>query len=94
MGVRLEAAPATRIFASMLGHNSSLSDPDRDVLLDRSAAMLTRYPPGLVGALGVCLRVGSMVSAGSPLLRRLWLVDPISVDADALTHRMEALRLL
>ena len=94
MGVRLEAAPATRIFASVLGHNSSLGDPDRDVLLDRSAVMLTRYPPGLVGALGVCLRVGSMVSAGSPLLRRLWLVDPISVDADALAHRMEALRLL
>ena len=42
MGVRLEAAPATRIFASVLGHNSSLGDPDRDVLLDRSAAMLTR----------------------------------------------------
>lgn len=56
--------------------------------------MLTRYPPGLIGALGACLRVGAMVSAGSPSLRRLWLVDPITVDADALTHRMEALRLL
>jgi Zn-dependent protease with chaperone function len=94
MGIRLEAAPATRIFASMLGHRSNLEDPDRDVLLDRSAVMLTRYPPGLVGALGVCLRVGSMVSAGSPSLRRLWLVDPLTADADALTHRMEALRLL
>lgn len=94
MGVRLEAAPATRLFASMLGHSSTLDDPDRDVLLDRAAVMLTRYPPGLVGALGTCLRVGSMVSAGSPSLRRLWLVDPLTADADALTHRMEALRLL
>jgi hypothetical protein len=48
MGVRLEAAPATRIFASLLGHSSNLEDPDRDVLLDRAAVTLTRYPPGIV----------------------------------------------
>jgi len=94
MSVRLESAPATRFFAALLGHRSNLNDSDRDVLVDRAAVMLTRYPPGLIGALGACLRVGAMVSAGSPSLRRLWLVDPITVDTDALTHRMEALRLL
>ena len=94
MSVRLESAPATRFFAALLGHRSNLNDPDRDVLVDRAAVMLTRYPPGLVGALGACLRVGAMVSAGSPSLRRLWLVDPITVDVDALTHRIEALRVL
>ncbi len=94
MSLRLESAPATRFFAGLLGHRSNLNDADRDVLVDRAAVMLTRYPPGLIGALGTCLRVGAMVSAGSPSLRRLWLVDPITVDADALIHRMEALRLL
>lgn len=94
MAIRLESAPMTRLFASVLGHRSDLDDPDRDVLLDRAAVMLTRYPPGLIGALGACARIGSMVSAGSPSLRRLWLVDPITVDGDALEHRMEALRLL
>lgn len=94
MAVRLDTAPATRLFASVLGHRSDLDDPDRDVLLDRAAVTLTRYPPGLIGALGVCARVGSMVSAGSPALRRLWLVDPLTADVDALAHRMEALRLL
>ncbi len=94
MGLRLERAPMTRLFASMLGHQSTLDDPDHDVLLDRAAVMLTRYPPGLVDALGVCVRVGTMVSAGSPSLRNLWLVDPLADATDSLTHRMEALRLL
>lgn len=94
MSVRLESSPTTRFFASMLGHGSSLDEPDRDVLLDRAAVMLTRYPPGLVGALETCRQVGSTVSVGPASLRRLWLVDPFEVDADALDHRMEALRLL
>ncbi|MEX1216903.1 MAG: hypothetical protein WEA11_00115 [Acidimicrobiales bacterium] len=94
MGISLERAPMTRVFASILGHQIGGGDPDREVLLDRAAVTLTRYPPGLERALVTCLRVGTMVSAGSPSLRRLWLVDPITVDADALTHRMEALRLL
>lgn len=94
MGLRLEGAPMTRLFATALGHRSDLDDPDRDVLLDRAAVMLTRYPPGLIGALEVCSRVGTMVSAGSSSLRRLWLVDPITTETDSLTHRMEALRLL
>ena len=94
MGLRLERAPMTSLFASILGHRAQPDDYDRDVLLDRAAVMLTRYPPGLIGALEVCARVGTMVSSGSPSLRRLWLVDPLAVDADALSHRMEALRLL
>lgn len=94
MGIRLEHSPMTRLFATVLGHRTDLDDPDHDVLLDRAAVMLTRYPPGLIGALGACLRVGTMVSAGSPSLRRLWLVDPLTADPDALSHRMEVLRLL
>ena len=94
MSVRLDSAPATRLFASVLGHRSDLDDPDRDVLLDRAAVMLTRYPPGLLGVLEACSRVGSSVSVGPPSLRRLWLVDPITTDDDLLTHRMEALRVL
>lgn len=94
MGIRLERSPMTRLFASVLGHRTDLDDPDRDVLLDRAAVTLTRYPPGLVGALTSCLRVGTMVSAGSPLLRKLWLVDPLTADPDSLTHRIEVLRLL
>ena len=94
MGIRLERAPMTRLFASMLGHRSDLDDPDHAVLLDRAAVTLTRYPPGLIGALDTCARVGTMVSVGSPSLRRLWLVDPLSADADSLSHRIEVLRLL
>jgi len=94
MSIKLESSPVTRVFASMLGHDSDLDDPDRDVLLDRAAVMLTRYPPGLVGALQSCREVGSIVSASPASMRRLWLVDPLGTDTQSLDHRMEAIRLL
>jgi len=49
---------------------------DRDLAADRAAVALTRYPPGLHGALGL-IRAGSPVLAKlSPATDHIWLVDP------------------
>lgn len=96
MSVRLERAPATRVFAEMLDRGTSVDDPDRNVLLDRAAVALTRYPPGLMGALRACQRTGTVVVANDPSIARLWMADPDDAAAASidLEHRIEALRLL
>ena len=77
----------------------SVADPDRDLLLDRAAASLTRYPPGLIGALEVLQRVGTVISRPDPTTAHLWLADPGAVvpgmpARPSLDLRIEALRLL
>jgi heat shock protein HtpX len=96
MAVRLERAPATRLFAEMLDRSSSADDSDRNVLLDRAAVVLTRYPPGLMGALQACQRSGTVVGVTEPAIARLWMVDPTDAAAARidLERRIEALRLL
>jgi heat shock protein HtpX len=96
MAVRLERTPATRLFAGVLGATASIDDPDRNLLLDRAAVVLTRYPPGLTGALRACERAGTVVTHTEPALARLWLADPADAVASTadLEHRIEALKLL
>lgn len=95
MAVRFERTPVTRVVASMTGALRSAEDPDRDVLLDRAAVGLTRYPPGLIGALEACLQAGTTVSVATASTAHLWMVDPTGTDVtDELNHRIEALRLL
>lgn len=95
MAVRFERTPVTRAVASITGALRSAEDPDRDVLLDRAAVGLTRYPPGLIGALEACLRTGTGISVATAPTAHLWMVDPTGTDVtDELNHRIEALRLL
>lgn len=89
--IELSRSVLTRPFAP-----KTAVDPDRDVLLDRDAAGLTRYPPGLRAALEACASVGTDVSAAPVATAGLWMVDPRGGDAvrSELTHRIEALELL
>ena len=87
-------------FAGLLASGfRSVTDPDRDLLLDRAAVALTRYPPGLIGALEVFERVGTVILRPDPATAHLWLADPgASVPGmparPSLDLRIEALRLL
>ena len=94
MSTRLASAPMVRIVASMLGAAHLTDDPDRDVLVDRAATSLTRYPPGMVTALESAAAKGSLVSSAGSTPTVLWMVDPAGADHDRLDLRIEALRLL
>ena len=95
------AAMISRPFQAMVGADGwrLVSDPDRDLLLDRAAVSLTRYPPGLLGALEQIARVGTTVRAASAESAHLWMADPGpslpgASPRPALELRVEALRLL
>ena len=89
--IELSRSAITRPFAP-----SSAADDDRDVLLDRDAVGLTRYPPGLIAALEACAAIGTEVAGAPAGSTPLWMVDPAGGDhvAAELLHRIEALRLL
>lgn len=89
--IELSRSALTRPFAS-----ATAADADREVLLDRDAVGLTRYPPGLIAALEACAAIGTEVSGAPAGSTPLWMIDPAGGDrarADLL-HRIEALRLL
>lgn len=90
--IALDRAPDVKVVRSVVGGRSRLDDPDRDVLLDRAAVSVTRYPPGLAGALDACRRGSTVVKGADPATSALWLADP-NGRAD-LDHRIEALGLL
>lgn len=92
----LVVKPFSGLFAA--GY-SYVADPDRDLLLDQAAVALTRYPPGLLSALGRLAQVGTTVGAAVPESAHLWMADPgVSVPGmparPSLELRVEALRLL
>jgi hypothetical protein len=63
-----------------------------EIEVDRAAVGLTRYPPGLIGALGKMQVEGTSV-ATPPALSSLWLAAPAPGDSDRvpLDRRIEAL---
>ncbi len=74
-------AAVTKPMASM-GLRQLLGS-DRDLLSDRAAVALTRYPPGLLAALDV-VRAGSpIVGEPNPVTDHVWLVPPPAVDPGA-----------
>lgn len=78
---------------------SAVAGSDRDILLDRAAVALTRYPPGLLAALEEIEKVGTSVASAQPSTAHLWLADPgVAVpgmpERSSLELRIEALRLL
>jgi heat shock protein HtpX len=89
-----------RPFGGMLASGyRSVVGPDRDLVLDRAAVSLTRYPPGLAGALEQLRRVGTTIRRADPAASHLWMADPgASVpgmsERSPLDLRIEALRLL
>ena len=52
-------------------------DADLEQLADVAAVQMTRYPPGLAGALARLEGVPTAVSAATPLTAHLWLADPL-----------------
>jgi heat shock protein HtpX len=88
--------PFTGLLAAGYGY---VTGPDRDVLLDRAGASLTRYPPGLASALVRLDEVGTTVGRVDPATGHLWLADPGApgpalASRPPLELRIEALRLL
>ena len=78
---------------------TSLSSPERDILLDRAGVGLTRYPPGLLAALVECERVGTQLAKSDPATAHLWMADPgpagtHTAERAAFDLRLEGLRLL
>lgn len=88
----VDRAPDVKVVRSLVGGRSRFDDPDRDVLLDRAAVSITRYPPGLMAALDACRRGSTAVRGADPATAALWLADPLG--RVALDHRIEALGLL
>lgn len=97
-----ELGPAT-VAASLpgLGRRLVSSAPGRDAATDLAAVGLTRFPPGLAGALDKMDAKGTTVSSASVDQAHLWLADPLpggpgAVPAGAvrtaLRARAEALR--
>jgi heat shock protein HtpX len=77
----LLAGPASKVLAPLaaLGLRRLLAT-DRDLIADRATVALTRYPPGLLGALTM-IRSGSIRPAASqPASEHLWLVPPSAAE--------------
>jgi heat shock protein HtpX len=54
----------------------SLFDEDRDLIADRTAVRVTRYPPGLISALGKLRSCETRPAGSNPTSDHLWLVAP------------------
>lgn len=54
-----------------------LTDPRADVTADMEAVGLTRYPPGLLGALET-IEADHVVASAPSWTRHLWIEDPVS----------------
>ena len=93
-GTAFLARPVVGVLRARLGDGAGADD---DVLLDRGAVGLTRYPPGMIGAL-------EAIAAGSTVVDRplggtsgLWLVDPRPHPGPGrtpLADRIDALEML
>jgi len=88
----MDRAPDVKVIRTLVGGPSILDDPDRDVLLDREAVGITRYPPGLAGALAACRRGTTRVAGADAATAPLWLADPSGQWP--LDDRIEVLELL
>jgi heat shock protein HtpX len=77
----------------------SIAGSDHELVIDRAAVSLTRYPPGLIGALETMARTGTTIRRPDPLSAHLWMADPGAAVSglaprSPLELRIEALRLL
>ncbi|MEM8925110.1 MAG: hypothetical protein AAGD35_16515 [Actinomycetota bacterium] len=68
----LTAPPARAGLTRLLG-------ADRDLSADRGAVALTRYPPGLLGALGAVREGSATIDTVPATLDHIWFVPPPSV---------------
>lgn len=89
-----------RPFSGLLASGyRQIAGEDHDLVLDRAAASLTRYPPGLVGALEQFQKTGTAIRRPDPATAHLWIADsgasvPAMPARPSLDLRIEALRLL
>jgi heat shock protein HtpX len=96
-GAPLLTRPVAGVLASRLG---SRGRPGDDVVLDRDAVGLTRYPPGLIAALRKLQDGATTVPGASVATGALWLADPFpptrpgSAAHTPIADRIEALELL
>ncbi len=91
----LRSGPLAPLASAGLGR---LLADDRDLLADRAAVALTRYPPGLSAALAVINTGPARVQRVPAQLDHVWLVPPSSLesagdpaDTPGLTLRMDVL---
>jgi heat shock protein HtpX len=69
---------------------ATLVDPQREPLADHAGVALTRFPPGLVAALG---KLTDPAPPGPPSLQHLWIATPTQpTDPSDITARIEALQ--
>ncbi len=68
--------------AAVFGLRRLLAD-DRDLLADRAAVALTRYPPGLSLAFSTIQSGAVRVASVADELEHMWLVPPAAVDPSA-----------
>ena len=89
-------SPLTRSFGVNLLNRQYVAD--RDIILDGSAVLLTRYPPGLRGALTKIDGSSSAIAGTLPIYDGVWLVPsgeeselPVYVGASDLDLRIAVL---
>jgi Zn-dependent protease with chaperone function len=93
-GATLLARPVVGVLRARLGQGVG---PDDDVLADRGAVALTRYPPGLIAALSRLAASDTVVDRPLAGTARLWFVDPRPRPGDdraAISDRIDALEML
>ncbi len=93
-GTALLARPVVGVLRGRLDGGAG---PDDDILLDRGAVGLTRYPPGLIGALEAIASSTAVVDRPLGGTSGLWLVDPRPHPGPGrapLADRIDALEML
>jgi heat shock protein HtpX len=84
---RGDTRPAT-IAAAAGGIGARVAlEADRDRLVDEAAALLTRYPPGLISAYRKFAATGTAVAGANRRTAYLWLADPAPSGAPAVSYR-------
>jgi Zn-dependent protease with chaperone function len=95
---RLDILPETVAVATLGAGSGLLAGEEPETSLDRAAAGVTRYPPGLLGAFEKLQAKGTALAVRPPrAVAHLWLADPggrptRDIRSTPLSDRIEALR--
>lgn len=77
------AGPVAAVATPVASHGLRLLlDEERELVADREAVALTRYPPGLLAALDTIRAGSARIGSMTPATEHVWLVPPSAVGAD------------